>query len=310
MNKRSYLNKVSFIIPNYNGAALLAGFLNGLIENTAGASERIWVIDDGSTDASIEIVHKSFPSVNHIVQGSNGGFSTAVNTGIAASDGEFIVLLNNDVQVTPDFLDNLIPLFDDPTVFAVSPRIILPLHGDIDEGPKRGFWRHGLFYSDQHQGVDSVIPITYACGGAAIYRRSMLEQLGGFDELYCPAYWEDVDLGYRAWKMGWKNLYQSASTVYHLHSASTSKMNRSYIDMIRARNSLLFIWRNIDDAKLLRMHRRWLPFVLMRRSFARDYAFIKGWKEARMRIRDSNPPIGERVMSDSEIFNKVGVRIE
>jgi len=289
----------AFVIPNYNGGRLLEKCLDGL-------PGHVCVVDDASTDNSLKILGNALGHVRVIARKANGGFSAAVNDGIHATESDLVVLLNTDVEVQPGFLDSVLPLFDDPDVFAVSPRIIVPGLGNLDEGAKTGFWRHGMFYTDQRQGLSGVTPILYTSGCAAVYRRSMLLELGGFDEVYSPFYWEDCDLGYRAWKRGWKSLYQPAGVVNHQHAASISKMNARYVSRVRARNGLLFVWRNIDDPRLISRHKRWLPLVLSRRAAAGDLSFINGWKDAyahrkqavQARLRDSR----RRVMSDGEIL--------
>jgi len=299
--------KVVYLVPNYNGERIIGSCLSRI-------DGSIFVVDDASTDASIETISTTFPSIKMLSRKYNGGFSAAVNDGIRTTDSDFIVLLNNDVEVTEGFLDSMLPLFDDETVFAVSPKILLPKYDNLDEGCKTGFWRHGMFYTDQRQGVSEVTPILYTTGCAAIYRRSMLDKLGGFDEAYSPFYWEDTDLGYRAWKRGWKSLYQPASVVYHQHSASISQMNRDYTARIRARNSLFFIWRNIEDQDMLAAHRHWLPFVIAKQIAIRNMSFIRGWCDAYSRRRDMfiarNYDSEYRVLSDRDIFAECGVDIK
>ncbi len=300
---------ISVIIPIYNGRELLQTFLPGLQKALAGMD--IVVVDDGSTDGTADILPRLAQANRIIVRDKNGGFSAAVNDGIRATNSDFIVLLNNDVEVSEGFLDSILPLFDDETVFSVSPKILLPKYDNLDEGCKTGAWHHGIFYTDQRQGVSQPTPILYTTGCAAVYRRSMLEKLGGFDEAYSPFYWEDTDLGYRAWKRGWKSLYQPASVVHHQHSASISLMNRDYTASIKARNSLFFIWRNIDDPDLISRHRMWLPLTLLRRSVC-DRPFIKGWCEAYLRKDEASAArkidSGFRTLSDREIFSICGVK--
>lgn len=304
-------SRIDILVPNYNGAHLLRKHLPSMLARIA--PESLTIVDDGSTDGSLDMIKAEFPAANAVARETNGGFSAAVNDGIRATDGEFVVLLNNDVEVTQGFLDELLPLFEDESVFAVSPRIILPKQGDIDEGCKTGFWHHGMFYSDQRQGVRDVCPTLYACGCAAVYRRSMLEHLGGFDEAYSPFYWEDSDLGYRAWKRGWKSLYQPASTVCHMHASSTSRLAASYTGAIRARNSLFYIWRNIEDAALLSAHRRWFPSVLLRRAAAGDRPFLVGWRQAYSRrseaVEARQRESAHRKLSDREIMQITGVSV-
>ena len=307
------MQQLSIIIPNYNGAHLLQRCLSSVASSKANLEE-VLVVDDAGTDGSVEMLREQFTQVRVIARETNGGFSVAVNEGIRSTSGEFVVLLNSDVEVTPGFLDTIMPLFQDETVFAVSPRILLPSRGGMDEGAKTGAWYHGMFYADQRQGVTEVTPILYTAGSATVYRRSMLEALGGFDEAYSPYYWEDTDLGFRAWKRGWRSLYQPLSTVHHGHSASISRMNVRRTNSIKARNSLFFIWRNIEDEGLLRQHRLWLPAVLLKRAVLCDTASLAGWTSALARRKEAalakKLDSRHRRLSDREIFETVGVPLD
>lgn len=307
---------LAVIIPTYNGADLLRRYLPSITECVQSWGQAI-VVDDASTDGSADFVRSQFPGIKIIARAHNGGFSAAVNDGIRATDSEFVLVLNNDVEVTPGLLDSVLPLFEDESVFAVSPRIVVPSRGGLDEGPTTGFWHHGMFYTGQRCSLSpghspGVIPILYATGCAAFYRRSMLEHLGGFDEVYSPFYWEDADLGYRAWKRGWKTLYQPASQVLHQHGASVSKFDPAFTNRIKARNAFFFIWRNIEDKRLLATHRRWLLLVVIRRLVARDKAFIRGFVDAARRRREMLDARAQdsvhRRLSDIEIFEMLGIR--
>lgn len=305
------LAQAQILIPTLNGRALLEKHLAGAVEPVG--AENVIVVDDGSTDGSAEMLRRDFPEVRVIERKRNGGFSAAVNDGIRATSGEFVVLLNNDVEVAPGYLDPMLPLFEDASVFGVTPRILVPRLGNLDEGAKTLLWHHGMVYAGQREGLSHVTPVICATGCAAIYRRSMLEVLAGFDEAYSPFYWEDVDLSYRAWKRGWKTLYQPASAVIHQHSASTGLLSRSYTEEIKARNAFFFIWRNIADPGLLSRHRKWLPLVLAKRIAMSDRACVKGWLQALKHRREAELARSKddlnRVWADREIFALTGVDI-
>ncbi|MHB1457840.1 MAG: glycosyltransferase family 2 protein [Armatimonadota bacterium] len=304
------MSRVAAIIPNYNGRDLLIRYLPRLHDALGDMCDLV-IVDDASTDNSVEFLTSNFPEVRVITREINGGFSRTVNDGIRATSGEFLLLLNNDVDAVLGLLDSILPLFDDEEVFSVSPKVILPHMQNLDEGAKTGKWYHGMFYPDQRQGITSVTPSLYTTGCAAIYRRSMLDALGGFDEAYSPFYWEDADLGYRAWKRGWKSLYQPAGTVYHQHSASISNIRKNFTDRVKTRNSLYFIWRNIEDRRILNNHHIWLPLILARHGIAGDLPFLKGWHDAYnhrqeadvSRLADSQ----HRRLSDEEIFQIIGI---
>ncbi len=299
------------VIPNYNGSALLRRYLPS-VRDALGDSSRVIVVDDCSSDNSLEVLRSEFAWVEVIARNANAGFSVTVNEGLRATRTDLVVLLNNDVQVQPGFIEAISPVFDDPGVFAVSPRIITNSLGGIDDGAKTGIWHHGMLWVDNMQGVDEVRPVLYTSGGASVYRRQMLAELGWFDEAYSPFNWEDVDLGYRAWKRGWKSVFQPAASVLHEHSATLSKLKMSYSRTISTRNSLLFMWRNIDERQLLREHRRWLPLVLAKRLVVGDWPFLRGWAAAYARRAEAvaarTAGTTRRVLSDTEIFRTVGVR--
>lgn len=299
------------VVPNYNGSALLRRYLPS-VRDALGDSSRVIVVDDCSSDDSLDVLRSEFAWVDVIARKANAGFSVTVNEGLRAARTDLVVLLNNDVQVEPGFMEAIAPVFDDPGVFAVSPRIITNSLGGIDDGAKTGIWHHGMLWVDNLQGVDEVRPILYTSGGASVYRREMLAELDWFDEAYSPFNWEDVDLGYRAWKRGWRSMFQPAASVLHEHSATLSKLKICHSRTISTRNSLLFLWRNIDDCRLVREHRRWLPLVLMKRLVKGDWPFLRGWaavyarraEAAAARTADSK----KRVLSDTEIFRTAGVR--
>lgn len=300
---------LSVVIPSYRGRRLLPGCLSKLMEHAPHTD--VVVVDDGSDDGSVDTVRSDFPGVKVVARRTNGGFSAAVNDGIRAAQAELIALINNDVEITGSFLELAREFSAQEATFAVSPRIVVPRLDNTDEGAKTGFWHHGLFFTGQRQGPSELSPILYATGCAAIYRRSMLEALGGFDEAYSPFYWEDVDLGYRAWKRGWQTVYDPSGLVYHQHSASISQWPRRHTETIKARNSLLFIWRNIEDNSLLREHRRWLAPVLARRTLTGDISFLLGWQQAYRRRREAvaarTADSVRRVLSDRTIFETTGV---
>lgn len=305
------LDLVCAVIPSFNGRGLLEAHIPSV--RAAVGEHRICVVDDASSDNSVEMMRRSFPEAIVVERAANGGFAAAVNDGINATKGEFVAVINNDVEVTPDFLDALLPVFDDDSVFAAAPRMLLPDLGGVDDGAKTGAWHHGMFYAAHLADVKDVRPVIFTSGGMSVYRRSMLEELGGFDDAYSPFYWEDADLSYRAWKRGWRSMYQPGSAVVHRHSATISALPRAYVEKVKARNSLLFVWRNISDRRLVRSHRAWLPLVLAKRVVLGDAAFVNGWRDAFARRRHARQARAAddrwRRLSDREIMAEVGIRV-
>lgn len=277
---------VSLIVPTYNGLALLQKHLPALLAADGISEAEIVIADDGSADGTVDWLREHVPQARVVALETNGGFSRACNAAIAAATGDVLVLLNNDVEVAPDFLAPLLQsLREDPSVFAVNARILLPGQGMLDEGEKTGGFHNGVFYVDCRRDPARrstvTAPTLYATACAAAYRRCMVDQLGGFDDLYSPCYWEDVDLSYRALKRGWKVLYEPRSVVYHQHETTTGRLDPRFTAMVKHRNAFLFVWKNISDPRWTAASLAFGPWVgLYHRLRDGDSAVLRGWYAA------------------------------
>ncbi len=231
-------SNISVVIANWNGEKLLRKNLPATMAVLPKGTEII-IIDNGSSDDSLNYL-KNIKGIELIANKENLGFSRACHQGINRARGEFIVLLNTDVLPQKDFLEAALKNFQDPQVFAVS-------FNEEKYGWAQIWWRGGFI----HHGVGGYSKkphiSAWASGGSMVLRKSLWRQLGGFDLLYEPFYWEDFDLGYRAWKAGFKIIWEPKAIVGHEHEASTSKFSRDYVTLIKERNQLLFIWKNIDN---------------------------------------------------------------
>jgi GT2 family glycosyltransferase len=262
------ITKASIVIPSYNGRELLASYLDSVVREVAAAGEdyEIIVVDDGGTDDTATFLREQYPKVILLTLTRNGGFQRTCNWGARAAKGEIVIFLNNDMAVQPGFLAPLLHHFADEQVFAVSARSLIPLENGMRGNEsltamswERGEWR--VTYpalADPTFPDDRVIPIAYAFGGAvAVDRRKFLD-IGGFDELYAPWTVEDIDLSYRAWKRGWRILYEPASVVHHQHHGTIDRYRLRYRQQIMARNYLLLVWKNITSRQMLTAHLLWL----------------------------------------------------
>lgn len=250
----------SIVIPNWNGRDLLLKYLPSVI---AAAAKRpgseVIVVDNGSTDGSAELVLEKFPQVRLIALDENLGFGGGSNRGFQHARHDVVVLLNSDMRVEPDFLAPLLAGFEDELTFAVSCQIHFsdPARTREETGLTQGGWQQGGLRV-RHR-VDAKITGLYPCfyggGGSCAFDKRKFLELGGFDRLLAPFYLEDTDLGYLAWKRGWKVLYQPASVVYHEHRATIGKRFRqSYIQTVLKKNFALFVWKNIHDWRWLASH--------------------------------------------------------
>jgi len=268
----------SIVVLNWNGKALLAQGLPSILRavRVDGRSHEILVVDNGSTDGSIEYLQESFPGVRVLALPANVGFAEGNNAGVREARHDIVILLNNDMVVDPNFLGPLLRGFG-PKTFAVSGQIYFqdPLKRREETGRTTAVYRRGMVdYS--HREADgrplprSYYPVFWAGGGSSAFHREKFLALGGFQELYSPAYVEDTDLSFQAWRAGWEVLWTPESVVYHLHRASTSRrFSRFRLQTLILRNQLLFIWKNIHSWKYLLSHGAFLPWNCYR--LARDH---------------------------------------
>ena len=274
---------VSIVIPNWNGRSLLERFLPSVLkaaENYEGKWELI-VVDDGSTDDSISFLQKNYPFIQLIRSQRRGGFARVANLGFRSARYEIVILLNNDVEVKPDFINPLLEHFSDPGTFAVASKSYDLDRKTLRDGGRIGEFRRGLFRVYQNYDIldpsslhQNSFPAFLACGGFSAYSKEKFHILGGFDELFSPFNWEDTDLSYRAWKRGWNVYYEPRSIVYHSPNTTIrSRFQKFTIDTISKRNRLYFTWKNLSDRPLLFQHFLFLFASLFFSLFERDIAF-------------------------------------
>ena len=216
---------VSVIIVNYNGSHLLKECLESLSRQTYTDFEII-VVDNGSTDGSVELVKNHFPEVHILVNETNLGYGEGNNRGIMHSKGRYVVLLNNDTKVHHCWLEELIKVAEEDSSIGMCASKILNYDNPeiIDntgllmypDGLARG---RGRLEKDRGQ-YDTLEEVFIPSGCAALYRREMLEEIGLFDEDFF-LYLDDVDIGLRARLAGWKCIYVPDAIVYHKYSATT-----------------------------------------------------------------------------------------
>ncbi len=209
---------VSVIIPNWNGKDFLKRCLGSLRTQTYQDFEVI-VVDDGSSDMSVELVKKAFPEVRIVPLEENLGFSKAVNQGLKGTKNEFIALLNNDATADPNWLEELVRgIRSSSEIGFCASKILQAPEGTRIDTAGDGYTRHGVASKRGHNleaiRFDQPEMVFGACAAAALYRKSMLEDIGYFDEDLCCIY-EDVDLSFRAQLAGYKCLYVPTAVAYH-----------------------------------------------------------------------------------------------
>lgn len=245
--------KISIVIPNWNGAFLMRKYLPKVIaakKHIKNNIIEIVIVDDASTDESVSLLESQFKNdVRLVKHKTNRRFAAAVNTGVRFAKGTHICLLNTDVVPTANFLEEVVPHLLDKNVFGVT------LH-EKGYGPATGIFDGYLKHASGKENNETRETL-WISGGSGVFSKRIWKELKGLDgELYAPFYWEDVDLGYRAHKRGYKLLWEPASVVFHNHeSINSTNFNKGYLSRVKERNELLFIWRNVTSSIMTKKHR-------------------------------------------------------
>ncbi|MCM1251929.1 MAG: glycosyltransferase family 2 protein [Clostridium sp.] len=264
--------KSTVIIPNYNGIRYLENCLHSLENEKA----HVIVVDNASTDGSYEMVGEKFPLVKTIRFSENTGFCKAVNAGIAAADTEYVIFLNNDTVVEDGFVQALENVLEkDENIFSASAKMLsMQDKGKIDDAGDLYCalgWAYAIGKGKPAQNYRKSYPVFAACGGASIYRKSVMDMIGCLDENHF-AYLEDIDLGYRAQIYGYRNVYAPKARVYHVGSATSGSRYNPFKVKLSARNSIYLIYKNMPFLQILLN----LPFFIVGYSFKTLFFVRKG----------------------------------
>lgn len=303
----------SIIITNWNGKSLLAQTLPTVISAVSADTKNtyeILLVDDYSTDDSIAFVKENFKEVAVVKTPKNLGFNGANNFGVLQSKYDIVMLLNNDMKLNDTSLSPLIEHFANPNLFGVS-GAVFDWNNQFVYGNRGGAFAKGHF-SFFEKPIDETSSVSlFVCGGAGMFDKKKYLALGGFDTLYNPFYYEEVDISYRALKCGWDIAYEPESFVYHRIQSTVSKKFKNFqVKYMSGRNNYLFVLRNIDDSRYMLQYLLFIPLFLIRDMFKLKFRFWFCFFGALLRI----PQIIKRKISDdkkcykrtdSEIFNMV-----
>jgi GT2 family glycosyltransferase len=241
--------KVYVVIPNWNGADRIRACLDSLQSQTL--AHEVVVVDNGSRDKSVEIIERHYPQIHLIKHLKNKGFTGGVNAGIeyaSSQGGEYVALLNNDALATANWLRSLVEDLDNsPKIGIATSKIVDAEQTHLDStGDTYTIWGlpyprgRGEKYSDKY---DNDTRVFGASGGASLYRVKMLKQVGLFDQNFF-AYYEDVDISFRAQLAGWKVAYTPGAIVYH-EIGATSGAIRGFTVYQTLKNLPLLMWKNV-----------------------------------------------------------------
>jgi len=270
------MNSVCLAILNYNGKK----HLEHLLPTACAAAEKfsgpcaVVVLDNQSTNDDVGWIRREFPSVETIVTLKND-FLFSYNWLAHKRTEDILVLLNNDLKVDHDFLAPLVQHFESSDIFSVSARSYDWNGAEVTSGPARLNFENGFYgwkFDTEHQKTCHTL---FTSGGFMAVDRKKFIELGGFNRLFMPAYCEDLDLCFRAWRRGWRCIYEPGSVVWHRHQATWSRNSIDSLGSLELRNLLLMQWSTFP------MHKdRWarlqsLVKLFLGSLFSGDRVWIK-----------------------------------
>ncbi len=273
--------KVSVVTPNYNGLKFLNSYFETLLIQSR-FIEEIIIIDNASTDGSVEFIEEFIRSPNYpidiilIRNDENLGFAPAVNQGIEIAKSEYIYSVNNDVELEWNALEEIIKVMDESIALGENPfsfqsKMIQHHNRKLidDAGDEYTIlaWTKKIGDGQPVERYDEKREIFSSCAGAALYRRSVLEEIGLFDEDFF-AYVEDIDLSYRAQIYGYKNYFCPNSIVYHYGSATSGSRYNEFKIKLAARNNVFLIYKNFPIIQKI------INFIFLFIGFAIKYLFF------------------------------------
>ena len=266
-NKGTSHELCSIVVLNWDGRHLLEESVPALERavRLTGKNHEIIIVDNGSRDDSVDWLKRNHPHLKIVVLKENMGFGEGNNRGVEAASHDVVVLLNNDMIVSEDFLSPLLDAFADSQVFAVSSQIFFPRGkrrqetGNTQLCFKRGYPHFSHEPVRSFHNVRRYLPVLWAGGGSSAFHRDRFLELGGFSSLFSPCYFEDTDLSYRAWRHGWKVLLAANSRVLHKHrSSSSTRFSPSQLARLMEERKLWYVWKNYQFSTLV-THLLFLP---------------------------------------------------
>ena len=264
---------MSIVVVNYNGKPFLSDCFSAIFLQDYPPKEII-LVDNASEDGSVDFVRERYPAVTVLANRVNRGFAGGTNDGIRRATGEYILTLNNDTRIDSRFLQEMVaPMVRDDMIGMCASKMLLP-DGRINSAGlcisrSGAAWNRGMAEPDEGQ-FDAPGEVFGPCAGAALYRRSMLDETGLFDEDFFM-YMEDVDLAFRARLLGWRCIYVPSARVVHRH-AGTAVVQSDMAIYYGNRNIGWFFVKDFPGGLLLRC----FPWFLLRNIAVLPYYALRG----------------------------------
>ena len=259
--------RVSLITINYNGKDFLAPLLDSIRRQDFSSMDlEVILVDNGSTDGSLDLIREHYPEVRVIANADNLGFAKANNQAAEVARGHYLALINNDMRLEPDWLTRMVAYLDaaPSDLICASSKIVnwdgtlIDFMGGTVAFNGMGFQTNFRAPVTAPASQDYPKELLFACGGAMLITREVYLEAGGFDEDYF-AYFEDIDLGWRLWVLGYRVGFCGEAVAYHRFNGTSKKFGWHKKLVLFERNSLYTLIKNYDDASLAKV----LPAALL-----------------------------------------------
>ncbi len=306
-------DRVHILVLNYNGCALLQECLPSVIDCARAAAVpcRVSVVDNDSTDESIEFLRQAWPQVTVLSMPNRGLVS--FNRAVRELEEPVVLLLNNDVKLGLGCVDRLAETFDRHADCFLAGPLCWTFDGRFEGTRSELRFRRGIVHTQLKPIVETEpVATEYTASAGAVFavRRDKFLALGGFDPLFLPGRYEDLDLAFRGWLAGWKAYFVPEAVAYHKGQTTfAAKFGSRGIRELDIRNALLFAWKNLHESQHMARH---LAFLAVRLAVALamgQTVFLRGWSRALRRlsqVRSRRIVACPRIRSERELFALLG----
>lgn len=307
--------RVHILVLNHNGRALLQECLPSVVASARSATWpcRVSVIDNDSSDDSVAWLVRSWPEVG-VMRSSNRGL-VSFNEAVRLVNESVVMLLNNDVKLGVGCVDHLVRAFERHADCFIAGPLCWTFDGRYEGTLSDLCFRRGLVHTRLNQAGSTVAAdsanYTASAGAVLAVSREKFLALGGFDSLYLPGRYEDLDLAFRGWIAGWNAYFVPEAITYHKGSATFgSCFGQQEVNTLDVRNAILFAWKNLHEPRHVGIHLAFLMLRVLRAVATGQWEFLAGLIGAVRRLpkalqrRNASIP---RMRSERELFRMLGV---
>ncbi len=312
---------ISIVVPCCNSGAYIGDCLDSIKASLdrCGHDAEIIVVDDASKDDTVQLIQSHYPEVNLLQNTRPEGFSHSCNRGARVGHGRILMFFNSDVTLEPDCIGKLSSHFLEPSesslpLFAVAAKVEESDASCPDQNRILPVWKDGGI-GTLHINTDHAVDTVFACGGAVAFDHALFLRLHGYDEIFTPGYWEDLDLCFQSVRVGWRNVYEPLAVVRHRGMSSMMRLlGCDMLSQINERNRLFFNWLNLEGSGWWWRHFLSLPLVylgdfFMGRGTSRPRGFLRALLhlnklQDHKRQREQEAPVQRRALRTLIVHHK------